>query len=438
MTGEMDEAIRRLVLWARGEKVGPETVQIYPTNVCNLKCIYCCQVLGDYDFRDTVPPERWISVAHELVDLDVRNVLISGGGEPLSIPQVTLPLMRIFKKAGMKGRMINNGTLWKQEMIEETVDLGWDDIVFSLDGPDALTHDFLRGVTGAFHRTIRCIRSFNEAKGGDPDRSPKIELTCVLSVHNYKTVPGLIQLAKDLGIRNVTVEPVCVNNPEVEKMKLTEAQRIRFFEESLSRAEELAEKYDISTNFFKLRDVKTIEKAGDMGEAILAAADERDEGPSPPADGAAMSESAPAPEAEFTGGGGPAEDRREAPEREVRNELGAPESSGAEGPAPESVRPPAREIDPLGFLTYPCYEPWIWPKIEANGEVWPCSTNPLKVNIKDQSFTEIWYGEVLEAFRQRIRERKLTDSCSNCVVTHLATNREISRQLRAALESGQE
>ena len=60
----MEEAIRRLATWARGGKAGPETVQIYPTNVCNLKCIFCCQVLGEYDFKDTVPTERWLAVAH--------------------------------------------------------------------------------------------------------------------------------------------------------------------------------------------------------------------------------------------------------------------------------------------------------------------------------------------------------------------------------------
>jgi len=66
--------------------------------------------------------------------------------------------------------------------------------------------------------------------------------------------------------------------------------------------------------------------------------------------------------------------------------------------------------------------------------VWPCSTSPLKVNIRDQSFTDIWYGEEFEAFRDRIREGRLSESCSNCVVTHISTNREISRRLREHLE----
>ena len=398
----MEEAIRRLATWARGGKAGPETVQIYPTNVCNLKCIFCCQVLGEYDFKDTVPTERWLAVAHEICELDTRSVLISGGGEPLAVPEVTIPLMRTFKAAGIKGRMINNGTLWKQEMIEETADIGWDDIVFSLDGPDAPTHDTIRAVPGAFDKTIACIRSFNATKGGDPDRPPKIELTMVLTKDNFRTVPGMIELAHGLGIKNLTVEPVCVNNRDVEKMKITEDQRKEFFASPLARAEELAEEFGISTNFHKLHDVTTIEKAGNLEEMILEMADgcagHNDGGPDP-------------------------EDSHSHPQAPSRQD---------EPPEPQG---PALDPGASEFLSLPCYEPWIWPKIEANGEVWPCSTSPLKVNIRDQSFTDIWYGEEFEAFRARIREGRLSESCSNCVVTHLSTNREISRQLREHIES---
>jgi radical SAM protein with 4Fe4S-binding SPASM domain len=86
------------------------------------------------------------------------------------------------------------------------------------------------------------------------------------------------------------------------------------------------------------------------------------------------------------------------------------------------------------FLNLPCYEPWIWPKIEANGDVWPCSTTPLKVNIRDKDFKDIWFGSEFENFRKNIMNGKLSESCSNCVATHLAINKKIRKKLRSVLQ----
>ena len=77
-----------------------------------------------------------------------------------------------------------------------------------------------------------------------------------------------------------------------------------------------------------------------------------------------------------------------------------------------------------------CYEPWLWPKIEANGDVWPCSTVPLGENILERSFTSIWDGEVFREYRRRIMERDLPESCRNCVVSHLTSNSEIRKLMR--------
>ncbi len=81
------------------------------------------------------------------------------------------------------------------------------------------------------------------------------------------------------------------------------------------------------------------------------------------------------------------------------------------------------------FLDAACFEPWLWPKIEANGDVWPCSTSPLKENIKNKSFNEIWQGDAFNQFRKNIINRKLSKACSNCVLTHLAINNNIREQL---------
>jgi MoaA/NifB/PqqE/SkfB family radical SAM enzyme len=91
---------------------------------------------------------------------------------------------------------------------------------------------------------------------------------------------------------------------------------------------------------------------------------------------------------------------------------------------------------PRGFLDLPCYEPWLWPKIEANGEVGPCSTIFLsnfygrEISVNNKNFSAIWYGEEFENFRRLILQGNVIESCSNCVSTHIPTNRKIKEEIK--------
>ena len=355
---------KRLVEWTRGNKLPPDTVQIYPTNKCNLTCIFCAQRLGQYNVSEDVTKERWLEIADELCALGVKNILISGGGEPLASTS-TIEMIELFKKNNLNGRMIHNGTLWNEDLIQRTIAAGWDNIVFSLDGLKD-THNKIRGKS--FSIICQNIMRFNSLKNLHLTKVPRLEITTVLTKYNFKEIPQMVELMYQLKIKNYNLEPVCVNNPAVEKMKLNEVERELFLKEILPKAEEIAKKYNIFTNFHKLSNIKVIEQTGKLGKIIM--------------------------------------EKREAKE---------------ENNIPKNLRL---------FLNSPCYEPWLWPKIEANGEVWPCSTVPIKENIKTKSFKEIWYGESFCEFRIKMLKGELSESCNNCVLTHLHTNRKIKDALK--------
>ncbi len=357
----MEEVIKRLIKWAKGDKAPPETVQIYPTNKCNLRCIFCFQQLQAYDLSDRVPDKRWLDISEELCQMGVKKILISGGGEPLAEP-ITIEMMKIFKKYDLEGRMIHNGMLWTENSIRGIIDVSWNNLIFSIDGPNSEIHDYLRGVRGSFDQIIANIHLFNKIKKDMKKEKPVLETTTVLCNKNFEFVSEMIKLANDLNIHHMTFEPVCINNPDVEKLRLSQDQRIQFMENIIPKALSLAEKFGIHTNLKNLLEVKYIEKAGELKDVILH--DKKCKG---------------------------------------------------------------------DFFDSPCFEPWIWPKIEANGEVWPCSTTPLKENIREKSFSDIWFGDVFNKFRSNILNGILSDSCSNCVTTHIPLNKEISRKLREAL-----
>lgn len=360
MNEEMDSIVERLTAWYKGEKNSPDMVQIYPTNGCNLKCIFCVQQLGIYDLGDAVSKKRWFEITREICEMRPREILISGGGEPLFTPEVTIGIMEIIKKNGIKGRLITNGTLWRESDIKRVVEIGWDHVIFSIDGLEK-THDFLRGVDGSFRKIVKAIEGFNETKKRMRRDTPSLEMTTVLNIHNYREIPSLVELAKSLRLKCINVEPICINNPEDIKLRLNLGQREEFFEDILPKAKEIAKKYWILNNFDRLEKVKLIEKAGELKEIIL-------------------------------------------------------------------------EDSSFGFFNAPCFEPWIWPKIEANGEVWPCSTVSLKENIKTKSFKDIWFGKKFEEFRERILKNDLPDECNNCVITHIEKANMIRERLKLLKE----
>jgi MoaA/NifB/PqqE/SkfB family radical SAM enzyme len=184
-------------------------------------------------------------------------------------------------------------------------------------------------------------------------------MTMVLNACNYKKIEGMIGLAHELGISGLNIEPICVNNPFVEKLKLGIKEREEFLRD-IGSYQALAKKYGIRTNLEKLAEIKHLEKSGNLLGLIMKNARKND------------------------------------------------------------------------FLNLPCYEPWLWPKIEANGDVWPCSSITMHENIKNKSFEEIWFGKEFQLFRKRVVENNLPPDCSNCVMTHLATTKEIKEQLAKA------
>lgn len=364
-----NEKLLRLYKWFNGEKAPPEMVQIYPTNKCNLKCIFCTQRVGIYNLKEEISKKRFLVIAKELCEMGVRRFLISGGGEPLCVPNKTFGIMKLIKSYKAEGRIITNGVLWNEKLVKKTIRMSWNTIVFSLHGSKAETHDKLTCVRGTFERVIKNLKMFDSLKKRMRSTFPSIEFTFVLNKWNFKEVPEMINLVNELGVESINVEPMTINNKEAERIKLDEKGRRFFFKKILPKAKSLAKSLNIRNNFSKLEEFTLIEKAGEVRDEILKL-----------------------------------------------NNLKKPEKPS--------------------LLNSPCYEPWLWPKVEANGEVWPCSTVQLKnTNIKDRSFKEIWYGKEFNKFRKRILNFDLPEECKNCVLTHIPLQRKIREKLNEFIRS---
>lgn len=355
-----DELLERLNKWKDGDQVDPEKVQIYPTNRCNLNCIFCAQRLEDYGYDTNVSKERWIEVTKEISEMSVNRLLISGGGEPLLRADTVLEMMELAKKGGIEGRIITSGIGMDEDVCKRIVGMGWDTVVFSIDGARSQTHDTLRGFEGVFKKVISNVRTLNDMK--NRTNVPRLEINFVLNKKNFEEIPEMVYLAHSLGFNSINFEPLTVNNPRDRKLKVSKNDKKKLVEEVIPEASKILKEGDkeVNTNIDDLKQIK-MEKAGEMKDEI-----------------------------------------KKGMEKVGNGSLG----------------------------NSPCYEPWLWPKIEANGDIWPCSTAPLHENIKDKDFKEIWYGEELQRFRNKILQGELPDSCENCVTSHVKKNAEIRNELK--------
>jgi radical SAM protein len=90
-------------------------------------------------------------------------LLIFSGGDPVGRPDL-LELVRYAKAYGLRTATIPAATdLLTRDLVFSLKDAGLDQLAFSLDFPDAATHDAFRGVPGAFAKTMEGVRWAHEA-----------------------------------------------------------------------------------------------------------------------------------------------------------------------------------------------------------------------------------------------------------------------------------
>ena len=113
-------------------------------------------------------------------------------------------------------------------------------------------------------------------------------------------------------------------------------------------------------------------------------------------------------------------------------ELMGPDDPVVTGPQQE-VPPeyaPGPLVDPR-FLSLPCYSPWFFMEVDADGRVSPCGAGkPIEYgNVKERSLEEIWYGEGFTELREQILSGDLPPECKICCGATVLSNRILRMKL---------
>lgn len=162
------------------------------TRSCNLSCRHCraSSKYGPY------PGELTTSECFKVMDdiaLFSSPIVILTGGEPL-LREDVFEIAKYGKDKGLTMVMAPNGTLLTEDNIRKIIASGIKRISVSLDGPDAVSHDNLRQVPGAFNDACEGLR---RAKA----MGLEFQINSTITKANVKTLPQIIKLAEELGAK---------------------------------------------------------------------------------------------------------------------------------------------------------------------------------------------------------------------------------------------
>ena len=207
----------RLKRIAEGEIPAPIHVRLKPTNRCNHSCDYCCfrnprLPLGEtMQESDEIPQVKMREIVADLVEMPVRAVTFSGGGEPLCYPYI-VETVNALTDGGIKVAMLTNGARLKGEAAELLAQRAtW--VRVSIDAVDREAYARVRSVgRGEFDLVCSNMRAF----AATPGRTCVLGVNLIVTRENSAHVLRFLELARELGVDHVKVSEV-VTSTEAEE-----------------------------------------------------------------------------------------------------------------------------------------------------------------------------------------------------------------------------
>jgi MoaA/NifB/PqqE/SkfB family radical SAM enzyme len=204
--------------FSHGKAPLPESVTLFMTHKCNLRCKMCGQwgdkgvtrAAGNESIGNEMSYDELKGLVDQLAVFKTNITLF--GGEPL-LHRDFIELIRYIKSKGLHCLVITNGSLLKP-VAEQLVESGIDELNLSLDGYGS-THDTIRGIDGLFKRITEGITAVNEAKIKLHTSKPLINLQCTINKDNYQCLPELLDAARLFKAHSLTFHHLIYLNDSV-------------------------------------------------------------------------------------------------------------------------------------------------------------------------------------------------------------------------------
>ena len=173
---------------------------IYIGYRCNNNCIFCSEA---DEYMNGLNPKSTKQIKKEISQVRVSYNLVNFMGREPTLRKDFIELLKFAKKLDFRqvGFTTNGRLLAYKDFAKKVLGAGVNQIVVSLNGATPETHDSQTQVKGSFFQTIKGVRNVIDLK----DKKFSLIVNLLLNKMNYLELPEMINLLKDLGVREINI-----------------------------------------------------------------------------------------------------------------------------------------------------------------------------------------------------------------------------------------
>jgi len=172
-------------------------IYFYLTEGCNLGCRHCWLSPGLQNEKNVYPSlslDVFNSILEQAISLGLKGVKLTGG-EPLMHPGIT-EILKIIYNHELTLAIETNGVLCTTELAKEITNGKNAFVSVSIDGTDARTHEWIRGIKGCFNAALEGIKNLVNV-----GIKPQIIMTVMRS--NSTQLEKMVRMAESLGVESI-------------------------------------------------------------------------------------------------------------------------------------------------------------------------------------------------------------------------------------------
>tara|TARA_R110002051_G_scaffold308562_1_gene380422 strand:+ start:280 stop:1509 length:1230 start_codon:yes stop_codon:yes gene_type:complete len=256
--------IENVIQFLETKNTSPVLVEVDPSNACNHGCYFCISSyihlpeskdLETFD-RSIMPKNILMSMCEDLVDLGVKAVNWTGGGEPTLNPNLKYAIQYMGKNNIPMGMFTNGALLDRFDLFDTLVDnMTW--VRFSVDAGTEKTYNWIRRPGkgqdwNKMHQNLAKLIDTNNAAGKKID----IGVGMVITPDTYSEIVDYANTFKDFDLDYCQFKPEIVNREREEGVQ----RDVEFWNEKVEPL--LDEAKDILGDKFQLNGYKIT----DLGE----------------------------------------------------------------------------------------------------------------------------------------------------------------------------
>ncbi len=189
----------------------PFDMSFHLTHACNLRCSHCYIRAGSPSDNELSPGEM-NEVLDKLIKMKIFRIQLTGG-EPMLREDFFDIIKRLHQKMWVV--LSTNGTLINDENIKELTRY-IKEIVVSIDGATARSHDAFRGVKGSFDKAVSAVCHFNN----NGNKISKITINSALTTQNIGETERTIDLANSLNANAIRFSALYPKGRALDNMQI--------------------------------------------------------------------------------------------------------------------------------------------------------------------------------------------------------------------------